>query len=129
MENLSKEIKIDPIVVNELKTITHLRFEIDHDKGGMSLSTDEYRKTGIRLNVTPISRDPKYPNSYSVFYDGKKEHQGFFVFLCPCARKSPKRMQKCADVIMPMAEEMTDLFLKGDYVSIAKLAQEATKDI
>ena len=129
MEKLVKEIEITPIKVNELKTITHLRFEIDHDKGGVSWGTGDYHNTGVKLNVKPISRDPRYPNLYSVLYDGKTEHQGFFVFLCPCSRKSPKRMQKCADVILPMAEEMTDLFLKGDYVSIAKLAQEATKDI
>lgn len=129
MENLVKEIEITPIKVNELKSITHIRFEIKHDKGGMSWGTGEYHHTGVKLQVTPIGRDPKYPNSYSVLYDGKTEHQGFFVFLCPCSRKSPKRMQKCADVILPMAEEMTDLFLKGDYVKIATLAQTATKDI
>ena len=129
MEKLVKEIEITPIKVNELKTITHLRFEIDHDKGGMSLGTGEYHNTGVKLNVTPIGRDPKYPNSYSVLYDGRTEHQGFFVFLCPCGRKSPKRMQKCADAIMPMVNEMTELFLKGDYFKVAALAKEATKDI
>ena len=129
MENLVNEIQIDPIKVNELKTITHIRYEIDHDKGGVSWVTGEYHNTGVILRVTPISRDPRYPNSYGVLYDGKTEHQGFFVFLCPCSRKSPKRMQKCADVIMPMISEMTDLFVHGNYVKIATLAQEATKDI
>ena len=129
MENLVNEIQIDPIKVNELKTITHIRYEIDHDKGGVSWATGEYHNTGVILRVTPISRDPRYPNSYGVLYDGKTEHQGFFVFLCPCSRKSPKRMQKCADVIMPMISEMTDLFVQGNYVKIATLVQEATKDI
>jgi hypothetical protein len=129
MENLSKEVKIDPIIIDDHHKITELKFEISHDSGGFSYATDEYRKTGVRLDVKPVCRDPKYPNLYSVVYDGKKEHQGFYVFLCPCSRKSPKRMQKCADAILPMAEKMTDMFINGDYIGIAKLAQEATKDI
>ena len=129
MENLSKAVKIDPIIIDDHHKITEIRFEISHDNGGMSLGTGEYRNTGVRLDVKPVCRDPKYPNSYSVVYDGKPEHQGFFVFLCPCSRKSPKRMQKCADAVMPMADKLTDMFIKGDYVGIAKLAQEATKDI
>lgn len=129
MENLSKTVKIDPIIIDDHHKITELKFEISHDSGGVSWGTGEMRNSGIRLDVKPVCRDPKYPNSYGIIYDGKPEHQGFFVFLCPCSRKSPKRMQKCADAVMPMADTMTDMFIKGNYTGLAGIAQELTKDI
>jgi hypothetical protein len=125
MDRLYKDVELqEPIKVHELKSITHLRIEIDHDKGGMSWGTGEMHKTGIKCNVTPIE---KTQYGYSVLYDGKFEHQGFFVFLLDCGRKSPKKMQKVADVILPLADKVTEMFLRGEYREIAVLMTETVK--
>ena len=130
MEGLSKEITlIDPIVIDQNHRITAIRLEIKHDKGGFSYGTGEYHNTGVILNLTPICRDPRYPNSYSVLYDGKTEHQGFFVHLIECQRKSPKKMQAAADKVLPLGEEIKKLFLEGKYVEIANLVVNATKGL
>ena len=119
MNTLSRDIEITPIKVNGSRTeLNVLTIEIDHDKGGYSNFTGEYHQTGIIFRISPKG---KHNGIVSQIIDGKTEHMGFYVFLLPCGRKSPKRMQMIANDILPHGEEIADLFLKGEYTEIANL--------
>ena len=123
MKDLIKDIAIEPFKVGNVE-LNHLRIEISHDKGGFSYGTGEYRACGVRADIKPIEK--KDFNGHIIIgqcYDAKTEHQGFFVHLIDCERKSPKKMQKAADKIFPHAEEIKDLFLNGKYVEIATMLQ------
>ena len=119
MNTLSKDIEITPIKVSGSHTeLNVLTVEIDHDKGGFNTFTGEYRKTGIICRISPKG---KHDGIVSQIIDGKTEHMGFYVFLVPCGRRSPKRLQNAADAILPHAKEIAELFLQGEYVEIANL--------
>lgn len=123
MDKLIKDLAIEPFKIGNIE-INHLRIEISHDKGGHSWGTGEWRPCGVRADIKPIEK--KGPNGCTVIgccYDGKTEHQGFFVHLIDCQRKSPKKIQIAADKVFPHAEEIRDLFLEGKYVEIATLLQ------
>lgn len=133
MTDLKVELPLEPKALG-LDKLTHLRIEIDHDKGGFSWGTGEYHKTGVRCNVTPIEityseyQGVKH-KIYGQVFDGKTEHQGFFVHLIECQRKSPKKMQAAADKVLPLGEEIKKLFLERKYVEIANLVVNATKGL
>ena len=135
MERLIKDIELaNPIVVNGNPKLTHIRLEVDHDKGGVSWGTGEMHKTGIKVNVTPI--EVSYTEYNGVQYkligqtfDGKTEHQGFFVFCVPCGRKSPKKMEKVAEAVFPIADKIVENFLSGEYSTCADLIVSVTKNI
>lgn len=121
MTDLRIDLELQPKALG-LDKLTHLRIEIDHDKGGLSWGTGDYHSCGVVCNVHPIEKQDF--NGHTIIgrvYDGKTEHQGFFVFLIPCGRKSPKKMQLAFDKVKPHAEEIKDLFLAKNYVGVANL--------
>lgn len=127
MEELKIELALEPNVLG-LEKITHLCIEVKHDEGGWSCLTGENHKRGIVCSISPISIETHVYNgreykSYGTFYDGLTEHQGFYVFLVSCGRKSPKRMQKAFSLIKPHAEKIKDMFLQGKYYDIATLLE------
>ena len=102
LKELKKDIVIDPVIpIGQYHKINTLRIEIDYQKDGRSWLTDEYHKKGIICRVTPME---KSEHGYSVMYDGKLEHQGFYVYCLACERKAPKKMEKIADAILPLSD-------------------------
>lgn len=127
MKELTKDIVIDPVIpIGQHRKINALRIEIDHQKDGHSLLTDEYHKKGIICRVTPVE---KSEHGYSVFYDGKMEHQGFYVYCLACGRKSPKKMEKIADAILPLSDIIKEKFLNNKFRDIAILITNAVKEL
>ena len=125
MEDLVIRLELEPMALG-LDKLTHIEIEVSDDKGGVSRGTGEYRSCGVRCDVHPIElRKMEYGgrahNICGRIFDGKTEHQGFFVHLIDCKKKSPKKMQFAFDRISPHAEEVKDLFLKGEYCKIADL--------
>ena len=126
-QTLKRVIKLEnEIKVDSLHSLNAIKIEVQHDKGGYSWGTGEYHKTGIKVDVTPIKQEER---SWSVLYDGKKEHQRFFVFVKDCGRKSPKKMQQVADCVLPLSEKIVELFLAGNYCGVADLIVNSCKDV
>ena len=125
MGDLKIRMELEPKVLG-LDKLNHLEIAISHDKGGMSWGTGEYRSCGVRCDVHPLEvtyseyNGVKHEINGRVF-DGKTEHQGFFVHLIDCQKKSPKKMQMAFDKIKPHANEVKDLFIAGKYNKIADL--------
>jgi hypothetical protein len=117
MNTLEKEFEIEPIITGSVtSSLNYISISIEHDKGGHSWYTGEIRDTGIIFRIKPFGR---HNGTCRTIIDGKKEHMGFYVFLTPCARKSPKKMQVIADKIFPYGQEIVNLFLEGKYTEIA----------
>ena len=127
MKELTKDIVIDPVIpIGQHRKINALRIEIDHQKDGHSFLTDEYHKKGIICRVTPVE---KSEHGYSVFYDGKMEHQGFYVYCLACGRKSPKKMEKIADTILPLSDIIKEKFRNNEFRDIAILITNTVKEL
>ena len=127
MKELKKDIVIDPVIpIGQYRNINALRIEIDHQKDCHSWLTDEYHKKGIICRIMPIE---KSEHGYSVMYDGKLEHQGFYVYCLACERKAPKKMEKIADAILPLSDTIKEKFLNNEFVGIAILITNAVKEL
>lgn len=127
MKELKKDIVIDPVIpIGQHHTINTLRIEIDHQKEGRSWFTGEYHKKGIICRVTPME-NTEY--GYSIMYDGKMEHQGFYVYCLACERKSPKKMEKIADAIFPLSDIIKEKFLNNEFRDIAILITNTIKEL
>ena len=118
---LRKEIEITPI-----GKLNRLEVEVEHDKGGYNFYDGSTRRKGIICRVRPLSR---IGGLNSIIIDGKTEHMGFYVFLVPCDRKSPKKLEKVADVILPMTEKIGEMFVKGEYRAIADMMLSAVGEL
>ena len=99
------------------KKLDHLRIQVIYDKGGLSWYGDS-RNKGIFLIIAPIG---KYESSIMQVYDGKIDHEGFSVFCFPCGRKSPSKMRKIYDLVVPHATEIRDMFENKEYIKIHDL--------
>ena len=127
LKELKKDIVIDPVIpIGQYHKINMLRIEIDHQKDGHSWFTDEYHKKGIICRVTPMD---KSEHGYSVMYDGKLEHQGFYVYCLACERKAPKKMEKIADAILPLSDIIKEKFLNNEFRDIAILITNTVKEL
>jgi hypothetical protein len=127
MKELKKDIVIDPVIqIDQHHKINTLRIEIDHQKDGHSLFTGEFHKKGIICRVTPMD---KSEYGCGTMYDGKLEHQGFYVYCLPCERKAPKKMEKIADAILPLSEIIKEKFLNNEFRNIAILITNTVKEL
>ena len=123
LKELKKDIVIDPVIpIGQYHKINTLRIEIDHKK----VFTDEYHKKGIICRVTPME-NTEY--GYSIMYDGKMEHQGFYVYCLACERKAPKKMEKIADAILPLSDIIKEKFLNNEFRDIAILITNTVKEL
>lgn len=121
METKDFEITVPygPVTVHENHTINRLRIKVQHNKGDRS----------VRVDITPIKYDEEW-HSYSILYDGKREHQGFYVtVLTGQTRKSPKKLGLIYSALTPYTDRIADLFLQGEYGSIANMVTELVKDL
>lgn len=124
---LSREIKIAPIKVNGSRTeLNVIEIEVSHDKGGYNMFTGESRRTGIICSIRPMGR---HDGCCSTIIDGKTEHMGFYTFLVPCGRKSPKKLEMVANEILPLSEKIAEMFLEGQYQAIANMMTSAVRAI
>ena len=127
LKELKKDIVIDPVIpIGQYHKINTLRIEIDHQKDGRSWLTDEYHKKGIICRVTPMD---KSEYGHCVMYDGKLEHQGFYVYCLACERKAPKKMEKIADAILPLSDTIKEKFLNDEFRDIAILITNTVKEL
>lgn len=113
-DNLTKVLPYGPIEVHDNFTINHIKIEVN------------YWDYMIRVNITPIMIDDI---SYSICYDGKREHQGFFVTALQCSRKSPKKMDMIARALWPYTDRIVELFGQGKFIEIANMITELVKDL
>lgn len=118
---LRREIEITPI-----GKLNRLEVEVEHDKGGYNFYDGSIRRKGIICRVRPLS---VREGSYSFLIDGKTEHMGFYVFLVPCERKSPKKLEKVANVILPMTEKIAEMFVNREYRGIADMMVSAVGEL
>ena len=127
LKELKKDIVIDPVIpIGQYHKINTLRIEIDYQKDGRSWLTDEYHKKGIICRVTPMD---KSEHGHRVMYDGKLEHQGFYVYCLACERKSPKKMEKIADAIFPLSDIIKEKFINNEFRDIAILITNTVKEL
>ena len=127
LKELKKDIVIDPVIpIGQYHKINTLRIEIDYQKDGRSWLTDEYHKKGIICRVTPMD---KSEYGHCVMYDGKLEHQGFYVYCLACERKAPKKMEKIADAILPLSDTIKEKFLNNEFRDIAILITNTVKEL
>jgi hypothetical protein len=127
MEDLKIRLELEPMVLGSVK-LTHLEIEVSHDKGGFGLG-DTIQRRGVRCDVHPIKvEDFNGSKIYGRIFDGQIRHQGFFTFLIDCEKKSPKKMKMAFERIKPHAEEIKDLFIRGNYNGIAQLVKNAVGD-
>lgn len=115
-DNLTKVLPYGPIDVQGNFTINHIKIEV------------KYWEHRIKVDITPIKIDERN-GLYSVLYDGKKEHQGFFVNVLQCSRKSPKKMDLIARAIWPYTDRIVELFGQGKFAEIANMITELVKDL
>ena len=115
-DNLTKVLPYGPIEVNDNFTINHIKIEV------------KYWDHKVKVDITPIMIDERY-GSYSVHYDGKQEHQGFFVNVLQCSRKSPKKMDLIARALWPYTDRIVELFGQGKFAEIANMITELVKDL
>lgn len=125
------ELEIDvelgkPVSITEHHSITHIRISIEHDRGGKSIYTGEVHKTGIIVRVTPIQ---KSDNGIDVIYDGQIDHQGFYIYCCPCIRKSPKKMKMIADKVFKSANRISNLFMQKKYINILNIINNIVEEL
>lgn len=121
METKDFEITVPygPVTVHENHTINRLRIKVQHVKGDRS----------VRVDITPIEYDEEW-HSYSILCDGKREHQGFYVtVLTGQMRKPTKKMSLIFSALTPYTSRIADLFLQGEYGSIANTITELVKDL
>ena len=127
MKELKKDIVIDPVIqIDQYRKINMLRIEIDHKKEGYNWFTGEHHKKGIICRVTPMD---KSEHLYGVMYDGKMEHQGFYVYCLFCERKSPKKMEKIANAIFQLSDIIKEKFLNNEFRDIAILITNTVKEL
>jgi len=115
-DNLTKVLPYGPIEVHDNFTINNIKIEV------------KYWDNRIKVDITPIMLDEKN-GSYSVHYDGKQEHQGFFVPVLQCSRKSPKKMDLIARALWPYTDRIVELFGQGKFAEIANMITELVKDL
>ena len=71
----------------------------------------------------------KSEHGHCVIYDGKLEHQGFYVYCLACERKAPKKMEKIADAILPLSDTIKEKFLNNEFRDIAILITNTVKEL
>ena len=127
MKEFIKDIKLEnPVDDGKGFKANTIRIEVKHNIGGHSVFSDSFMRRGITCYVTPINIKD---NSYSVLYDGKMKHQGYYVFLKEVGRRSEKQMQKFADSIFPKADEIANMFISGELQKSAKLILEQAQNV
>ena len=127
LKELKKDIVIDPVIpIGQYHKINTLRIEIDYQKDGRSWLPDESHKKDIICRVTPMD---KSEYGHCVMYDGKLEHQGFYVYCLACERKAPKKMEKIADAILPLSDTIKEKFLNNEFRDIAILITNTVKEL
>lgn len=126
MKELKKELTLDPVIQVNHHLLNTLKIEIAYQNEGYSFATGEFHEKGIICMITPME---KSNNSYCVLHDGEIAHQGFYVFCLPCGRKSPKKMEKVAECILPLSDEIKDKFLNNNFGSIAMIINDAIKHL
>jgi len=113
-DNLTKIVPYGPIDLHDNFTINHIKIEV------------KYWDHRIKVDITPIMINDI---SYSVHYDGKQEHQGFFVNVLQCSRKSNKKMDLIARALWPYTDRIVELFGQGKFAEITNIITALVKDL
>lgn len=124
--NIIKDTQITPIKITNDRYINTIRLEVEYDKGGVALITNEKHERGIICRIKPIEKKDGF--TY-MLYDGNLDHQGFYVFCEHCQRKAPKRMKEIADKIFNHSDQIAKLFVDKNYQEIANIIVVATREI
>lgn len=111
--NLEKNVPYGPIDLDGGSKINTLKIEVKHVNGAM------------KVDFTPCEVKD---GCYTVHYDGKKEHQGFYITLYQ-GRKSSKKLETMANALWPYTDRIVELFSKGEYESIVRIVKGIANDL
>lgn len=134
MKDLEKLIQLGTPIKCGNRNLTHIKVKVEHDKGGLYWGTGEIHESGVITRVTPLEvqemeiEGHKY-NIYGQIIDGNIEHMGFYVFCLPCKRKSPKKLEKVANAVFPLSQDIVDKFIEGNYTACANMIVNASKNV
>jgi hypothetical protein len=101
-----------------------LKVEIDYQKGGFSVLSGEYSDSGVYAYLTPCSHENGITSTY---INGDLHTMGFKILLKKMGRKSQKQINIVAELIMPKAQEIADLYSTGNHREVYNLIKEISK--
>ena len=101
-----------------------LKVEIDYQKGGFSVLSGEYSDSGVYVYLTPCAHENGITSTY---INGDLHTMGFKILLKKMGRKSQKQINIVAELIMPKAQEIADLYSTGNHIEIYNLIKEISK--
>ena len=105
------------------KDHNELKIEVEYDLGGHNYFTSKPIRRGYSVYVIPLTRNGDFAATQALF--GGPKESGFKVFLEETQRKSAKRLAELTAKVLPLGEQIRDLFQSGQYQKVGELIKSS----
>ena len=122
---VTKYVKLKTPIVRgiHLDTLDELRVRVDYQKGGFNYFSDDMESGGVYVYLTPVHHGNGF---ISQTIDGKTHNMGYKILIKELNRKSQKQINIVAELIMPKAQEIADLYSTGNHREVYNFIKEIT---
>ncbi len=122
----TKYVKLKTPIVRggHLDTLDELRVKVDYQKGGFNYFSGDIESGGVYVFLTPVHRGNHF---VSQTIDGNAHNSGYKILIKELNRKSQKQINIVAELIMPKAQEIADLYSTGNHREVYNLIKEISK--
>ena len=122
---VTKYVKLKAPIVRgiHLDTLDELRVRVDYQKGGFNYFSDDMESGGVYVYLTPVHHGNGF---ISQTIDGKTHNMGYKILIKELNRKSQKQINIVAELIIPKAQEIADLYSTGNHREVYNFIKEIT---
>ena len=122
---VTKYVKLKTPIVRgvHLDTLDELSVRVDYQKGGFNYFSGDMESGGVYVYLTPVHRGNGF---ISHTIDGKTHNMGYKILIKELNRKSQKQINIVAELIMPKAQEIADLYSTGNHREVYNFIKEIT---
>ena len=106
--------------VNDGHKPTHIKFQVNYDKGGDSMFGGKARKRGYRIRITPVEFSDHLESM--TLLSGFNVSGGYFM-LEEVKSFNAKRLQAWASAVAPRIDAITQAFIDADHDSVVRLCE------
>ena len=126
---VTKYVRLKTPIVrgSHLDTLDELMVRVDYQKGGFNyFFSGSVESSGVYVYLTPVHRANGF---ISQTIDGKTHNMGYKILIKELNRKSQKQINIAAELILPHAQEIADLYSTGEHMEVYNLIKEITNGI
>ena len=122
---VTKYVRLKTPIVRgiHLDTLDELRVRVDYQKGGFNYFSGDMESGGVYVYLTPVHRANGF---ISQTIDGKTHNMGYKILIKELNRKSQKQINIVAELIMPKAQKIADLYSTGNHREVYNFIKEIT---